>query len=45
MKHIILLAGLLGLALSLSGCDKCGNFPPLFGPYDGKTCGGGQSTS
>jgi hypothetical protein len=35
MKRVILLAGLLGLALSLSGCDKCGNFGPLFP----KSCG------
>ena len=39
MKRITLLAGLLGLAVLLSGCDKCGNFGPLFGPYDTKSCG------
>ena len=31
MKRITLLAGILGLAVFLSGCDKCGNFGPLFG--------------
>ena len=42
MKRITLLAGILGLAVFLSGCDKCGNFSPLFGPT--KSCGG-QSTN
>lgn len=44
MKRITLLAGILGLAVFLSGCDKCGNFSPLFGPYDTKSCSG-KSTS
>ena len=44
MKRVTLLAGILGMAVLLSGCDKCGNFGPLFGPYDTKTCGG-QSTN
>lgn len=44
MKRITLLAGILGLAVFLSGCDKCGNLSPLFGPYDTKTCSG-KSTS
>ena len=35
MKRITLLAVLLGLGLALSGCDKCGNFGPLFP----KSCG------
>ncbi len=39
MKRITLLAGILGLAVFLSGCDKCGNFGPLFG-LDTKSCGG-----
>ncbi|WP_280528831.1 hypothetical protein [Bosea sp. ANAM02] len=42
MKRITLLAGILGLAVFLSGCDKCGNFSPLFGPA--KSCGD-KSTS
>lgn len=40
MKRITLLAGILGLAVFLSGCDKCGNFGPLFGASDTKSCGG-----
>ena len=39
MKRITLLAGILGLAVFLSGCDKCGNFGPFFGMSD-KSCGG-----
>ncbi|MGX5735246.1 hypothetical protein [Bosea thiooxidans] len=43
MKRILILAGMLGLALTLSACDKCGEFHPLFG--SSKSCGGGQSTN
>lgn len=39
MKRLTLLASLLALGLALSGCDKCGNFPPLFGTA---SCGGTQ---
>ncbi|CAM5764342.1 hypothetical protein [Bosea minatitlanensis] len=42
MKRITLLAVLLGLGLGLSGCDKCGNFGPLFGLSDTKSCGGSE---
>jgi len=42
MKRIFILAGMLGLALTLSACDKCGNFGPFFGMSD-KSCGGQQT--
>ena len=40
MKRITLFAGILGLAVFLSGCDKCGNFGPLFGSAGTNSCGG-----
>jgi hypothetical protein len=40
MKRVTLLAGILGLAVLLSGCDKCGNFGPYFGLNDTKSCSG-----
>lgn len=42
MKRILILAGMLGLALSLSACDKCGNLHPL---VDTKSCGGDKTTN
>ena len=42
MKRIFILAGMLGLALTLSACDKCGEFHPLFGS---KSCGAGKTTN
>jgi hypothetical protein len=39
MKRLTLLAAILTLGMALSGCDKCGNFPPLFGST---SCGGNQ---
>jgi len=41
MKRFVLVIGLLGLAASLSGCDKCGDFQPLFG-IGSKSCSGGK---
>ncbi|WP_420102607.1 hypothetical protein [Bosea sp. (in: a-proteobacteria)] len=40
MKRLTLLVAILGLGLALSGCDKCGNFGPLFGTG---SCGGTPS--
>lgn len=36
----VTLAALLGLAVFLSGCDKCGNFGSLFGTSGAQSCGG-----
>lgn len=44
MKRILLLAGLLAVAVSLSGCDKCGELQPLFSTGDTKSCGGGKTS-